>query len=356
MSRTRITTLLSLLTMSWIVPIDSFSLAKIIDSQYAAGSSFLDSSVTSSSACMCSCILHPHCLSFSTASETTSRFSCQLFATYPTSSSQLSWSKTSSVSILTNRTLSSVYLNNGSGLSHPSNLFSNSTNPWIPAFLLRSGNNQSFLWLNSSNLTTLIEIPALVVNQSAPHWFSVLISQWNQNLFQPSEVALAFIVNQTTIIDFLVFNASKADIHSWFSILRLVSNQYWSIAMYRNTTVGQAQMKSIYTDADCTRSFNCNFKYSTNGCTYDFKGYFFLYDGYQDRCIAAVRNISQVPVPSIFYSPASNLTAGAGSLDYFSVADGLMGFVHWIDIGGLFFSLFWIDLRICSCSTRSPIN
>ena len=327
MSWARIAAILYLLSMNWMASVHCLPVAKIINSQYLTGSPFLTRTVSVSSACMCSCILHPHCLSLSLIILTKSSFTCQLFATYPSSSYQLTYSGTSNVTVLTNRTISSVYVNNATTLHNPTSLFSDNTNnPWIPAFLIRTGNNQPFLWLNSSNLTTLTDIPTLLINRSAPHWFSILISQWNQGSFRPSQVALAFIVNRTTVFDFLVFNASEADIHSWFAISRLISNRYWSISLYRNTSQGQAQMKSIYNDVDCIRSFNANFKYSPNDCSIDFYGFFFLYGGFPDQCIAAVRNISAVPIPSIFYDPRSNLTLG--NLNYYNIADGLMGFVR----------------------------
>jgi len=250
---------------------------------------------------------------------------CQLFATYPVNGSQLSISPTSNVTIYNDRILSSVYINNGTRLSNPKNLFSNNINPWIPAFKLFTGNNQSFLWLNSSNLTTLSTIPTIPINQTVSHWFNILVSQWNQNLYLPNQVAIAFIVNHTIIFDFLIFNAVQSNIITWFSISRLVWNQYWGISQYVNSTQGQTQMEAIYIDTSCIRSFNCNFKFAT-GCTQDFHGFFFVHGGYNDTCIAAVRNASMIPIPSIYYSPTKNNTNG--NLNYYNIADGIMGFVR----------------------------
>ncbi|UJR26678.1 hypothetical protein I4U23_007995 [Adineta vaga] len=256
----------------------------------------------------------------------TSFYQCQLFATYPSKSSQLSSSLASYVTIFVNRTMSSIYMNNGTRLSNPTSLFSNTSRPWIPIFKLFTGNNQLFLGLNSSYLTTLTAIPTISIHQIAPHWYNVLLSQWNQNLYIPNQLAIAFIINRVTIIDFLVFNSTLSTTSTWFNILRLISNQYWSISQYSSTSIGQTQMTSIYQDNDCIRSLNCNFKYSNSGCTLDFYGYFFIYGGYKDLCIAAVRNISKVSVPSIFYSPTINYTNG--KLDYFNISDGIMGFVR----------------------------
>jgi len=256
----------------------------------------------------------------------TNIYYCQLFATYPINSSQLTSSLTSNVTIYNDRTLNSVYINNGSRLSNPRNLFLNNSNPWIPAFKIFTGNNQSFLWLNSSNLTTLTTIPQISINQIGSHWFSILVSQWYENLYLPNQVAIAFIVNRTNIFDFLIFNASQSNITTWFSSSRLVSNQYWGISQYKGTTFAQTQMESVYTDNDCIRTFNCNFKFSTSGCTEDFYGFFFVYGGYKDLCIAAVRNISQLSIPSIYYSPTTAYTNG--SFNYFYIADGIMGFVR----------------------------
>ncbi|CAF4281772.1 unnamed protein product, partial [Adineta steineri] len=161
---------------------------------------------------------------------------------------------------------------------------------------------------------------------TASHWFNILISQWNQNSYIPQQVGLAFIVNQTNIFEFLIFNSTQSTTTNWFSILRLISSQFWGIAQYQSTSIGQSQMIPLYTDSDCIRSFNCNFKYSTSGCTQDFYGFFFIYGGYRDLCIAAVRNISQVPVPSIFYCPTTAYTNG--NLNYFNISNGVMGFIR----------------------------
>ncbi|CAF3748339.1 unnamed protein product [Adineta steineri] len=275
---------------------------------------------------MCTCIAHPHCLSISLMIISTNLYYCQLYATYPVKSSQLSSSLTSNVTIYTNRTLTSVYVNNGTRLTNPKSLFSNTTSPWIPIFKIFTGNNQLFLGLNSSNLTTLSPIPQISITQTASHWFNILISQWNQNSYIPQQVGLAFIVNQTNIFEFLIFNSTQSTTTNWFSILRLISSQFWGIAQYQSTSIGQSQMIPLYTDSDCIRSFNCNFKYSTSGCTQDFYGFFFIYGGYRDLCIAAVRNISQVPVPSIFYCPTTAYTNG--NLNYFNISNGVMGFIR----------------------------
>jgi hypothetical protein len=309
----------------YIISVYSTPVANIINATYSTGVSFSKINLTTANACMCSCIRYPHCLSISVMKLSNNTYYCQLFATYPIKSSQLSSSVISNVTIYTDRTLSSVYINNGSLLTNPTSLFFNNTKPWIPIFKIFSGNNQSFLWLNSSNLTTLTDIPEIPVNGTTSHWFSILISQWNQGLYIPNQVALAFIVNRTIIFDFLIFNVSQPNITSWFSITGLASNQYWSISAYRNDQIGQTQMTSVYTDTSCIRSFNCNFKASA-ACSSDFYGLFFVYGGYQDACIAAVRNMSQVLLPSIYYSPTTAFTNG--NLSYFNVADGLMGFVQ----------------------------
>ncbi len=299
---------------------------KIINATYSTGSSFLTTNLPISNTCMCYCIDHPHCLSISIIKTSIGIYSCQLFATYPTNSFQLSSSLMSNVTVYTDRVLRSVYVNNGIHLSNPTNLFSNTINPWIPVFKLFTGNNQSFLGLNSSNLTTLTPIPTISINQITAHWFSILISQWNENMFVPNQIAIAFIVNRTIVFDFLIFNASQSNITSWFSISRLISNQYWAISQFQNSTEGQTQMKSIYTDSNSIRSFNCNFKLSTNGCSGDFYGFFFVYGGYRDLCIAAVRNISEVSIPSIFISPTTYFTNG--NLGYYNISDGIMIFVR----------------------------
>ncbi|CAF0935246.1 unnamed protein product [Rotaria sordida] len=314
------------LLLIYIITINSLSVANIINATYSTGSSFLKINLTTSNPCICSCIYHPHCLSISIMKQSNNIYYCQLYATYPIKSSQLSTSLISNVTILTDRTLNSVYIDNGTYLSNPTNLFSNTIKPWIPIFKLYTGNNQSFLWLNSSNLTTLINIPKISINQITFHWFNILISQWNQMLYIPDQIALAFIVNRTIIFDFLIFNASQTNITNWFSIKSLISNQYWNIIQYRDMTIGTTQMTSIYTDNECIRSFNCNFKFSTNGCNQDFYGFFFVYGGYKDLCIAAKQNLSQISIPSIYFSPTINYTNG--SFYSFKIADGLMGFVR----------------------------
>ncbi|CAF2607993.1 unnamed protein product [Rotaria sp. Silwood2] len=309
-----------------IISIYSLPVANIVNAIYLTGSSFTKINLTTSNACMCSCILHPHCLSISVMKISNNTYYCQLFATYPIKSSQLSSSLTSNVTIYTDRTLKSVYIDNGTYLSNPTNLFFNTKNPWIPVFKLYTGNNQSFLWLNSSNLTTLTNIPNISINQTMFHWFNILISQWNQMLYIPDQIAIAFIVNHTIIFDFLIFNASQTTILNWFSTKSLLSNQYWNISQYRNIPISSIQVKSIYSDNDCIRSFNYNFKFSTSGCNQDFYGFFFVYGGYKDLCIAANQNMSQVSIPSIYFSPTINYTNG--SLYNFKIADGLMGFVR----------------------------
>lgn len=306
--------------------IHSILISKIINATYSGGSSFSKINLTTSDTCMCLCIDHPHCLSISIMKMPNNTFYCQLFATYPRNNSELSLSLASNVSIYTNRTLNSVYINNGTRLSNPTSLTLNSINPWIPVFKLYTGNNQSFLWLNSSNLTTLINIPSISINQALPHWFSILISQWNQLLYIPNQVAIAFIVNRTMILDFLIFNSSQSNITTWFSAVNLLSTQYWQILSNPTSLVSQTQIKSVYSDSDCIRSFNCNSKFSTSGCTHDFYGFFFVNGGYKDACIAATKNMSQIALPSIYYSPTTSYTNG--DFSYFQVADSLMGFVR----------------------------
>jgi hypothetical protein len=83
---------------------------------------------------------------------------------------------------------------------------------------------------------------------------------------------------------------------------------------------------AIYTDSDCIRSFNCNYKPVPSGCTQDFYGFFFVHGGYHDACVADVRNVSQIPLPCIYYAPTAANTNG--SLSYFNIADGIMVFVR----------------------------
>ena len=313
---------MAFLSMVHLVTVAGVPVTKLVNAVYSKGSPFSRSNMTTADACLCSCSAHPHCLSISVAQLTSSVYLCQLFATYPKTGAHLSASSTSNVTVYTDRTLNSVYVYNGSALSNPQSLFANSTDPWIPAFAIYAGNGQSFLWMNSSNLTTLTSIPRVQTNQSSRHWFSIMVSQWNQGLFVPNQVALAFIVNRTTVFEFLTFNTSQSDIRSWFTISRFISARIWVVEDYRNRSEGQ-QLQAVYTDTTCTRSFNCNFKYP-NTCSSDFYGFFFVYGGYFDSCIAAVRNISQVPVPSIFYDPNSAFTNG--NLTYYKLADGLMGF------------------------------
>ena len=308
--------------MAQTIRVDALQLSKLVNAVYSKGTPFSSSNMTTADACLCSCSAHPHCLSSSVAQLASSVYLCQLFATYPTRGAHLSASSTSNVTVYVDRTLNSVYVYNGSALSNPQSLFTNSTDPWIPAFALYAGNGQSFLWMNSSNLTTLTSMPQVQANPSSQHWFSVMVSQWNQGEFVPSQVALAFIVNRTTVFEFVTFDTSQSNMSSWFVISRFIAARSWLIGNYRNDTAGQ-QLQAVYTDSKCTRSFNCNFK-SANTCTGDFYGFFFIYGGYYDSCIAAVRNISQLPVPSIFYSPNSAFTYG--NLDYYKLADGLMGF------------------------------
>lgn len=315
------------------ISIDAFSFAKIINSNFSSGVPFAQINVMKPTVCTCSCFDHPHCLSIVVIRLNIDSFFCQLFATYPSQTNQISFSTDSNVSLFTERILRSTKLFLNNKLISPSGVFStNSTNtPWIPLFVLRPGNNQSFLWVNSSVSTSVSSIPDLFVNKIETHWFNVLVSQWNQGTYRPEQVALAFFVNQTSMIDFLIFNASQSDIFSWFSISRLISTQFWSILSYRDTNIGQTQMKSIYQDSDSTRSFNCNFKTSStstssNSCSMDFFGFFFVYGGFRDQCISAVRNISQLPIPTLFYSPTRNYTMG--NLNQFSQAFGLFVFVR----------------------------
>ncbi|CAF3397666.1 unnamed protein product [Rotaria socialis] len=232
----------------------------------------------------------------------------------------------SNVTIYTNRTLTSVYINNGTRLLNPQNLSFGTENPWIPVAKLYTNNSQPFLWLNSSNLTTLTNIPTISINQSTSHWFSILISQWNDMTYQANQVAVAFIVNRTIIFDFLIFNASQTNITTWFSLRTLLSNQYWNLTQYSSTVAGQTQMKSIYTDSDCIRSFNFNLKYSTSRCTQDFYGFFFVDGGYKDLCTASSAGTTSASVPTIYYSPTTYSTNG--SLSDYHIADGLMVFVR----------------------------
>jgi hypothetical protein len=309
-----------------IITINALPVANILQATYSTGVSFSKLNFTTSNACICTCINHPHCLSISVTKLSNQTFYCQLFATYPVQSSQLSPSLTSNVTIYTARALSSVYNDNGTSLTNPKNLLSDAANSWLPIFKVFTGNNQSFLWINSSNLTTLTAIPQIPINQVTSHWFNILISQWNQNSYTPNQVAIALIVNRTIVFDFLIFNGSQVDIASWFSITSLISTAYWPVLQYRTTQEGLLQMKAVYTDSDCTRLFNVNYKGSTSGCSPDFYGYLFVYGGYKDSCIAAVRNMSTVAVPTIFYSPSTTITNG--NLSYFAIADGIMGFVR----------------------------
>jgi hypothetical protein len=172
--------------------IQSLSIATILNANYSTGMFFSSMNVSTYNECMCSCILHPHCLSISSI-KTSSNYICQLYATYPTKSSQLLSSSTSNVSIYADRVLNSVYINNGTQLFNPTSLFINNTDPWIPVFKLYTGNNESFLWFNSSNSTTLIDIPKIIVNQTASHWYSILISQWNNRLYTPNQVLIYYL-------------------------------------------------------------------------------------------------------------------------------------------------------------------
>lgn len=306
--------------------VSSIPFARIVNASYSSGVSFSKTNYTTADACLCSCLFQPHCLSCSITKLSTTILYCQLYATYPSRGSQLTPSSISSVSVLTDRTSSSVYIINGTQLSHPPKLFSDDLNPWVPIFKIFTGNNQSFFWLNSSASTTLKSIPAVPINQSQSHWFSVLLSQWNTYSYKPTQVALAFIVNRTKIIELLIFNNTQSDVYSWFNITRVASTQFWPIASYRTTSQGLAQMIAVYTDSTSTRAFNTNFK-SENSCSNDFYGFFFTYGGYSDTCIAAaVSSMSTVAVPTIFYSPTSGFTNG--SLSSYRIADGLMGFVR----------------------------
>ena len=306
--------------------IDGLQIAKILHANYSGGVPFLTINQMSSNRCLCFCIVHPHCLSISVISSTISMSICQLFATYPMKSSQLSISSTSFVWIYVDRTINSTYVNNGNQLTNPISLFSNETNRWIPIFKLYTGNNQSFLWLNSSNLIQLTAIPTIAIDQFDSHWFNILLTQWTSNSYIPNQVALAFIVNRTNLFEFLIFNSSQTDLFNWFTISRLISRQYWNIYLSPSTMNSQLQMKATYTDDFSIRSFNANFK-STTGCAQDFYGFFFVYGGFRDVCLAAaVRNSSQLVIPTIFYSPT--MTATNGNLSDYFIADGLMGFVR----------------------------
>ncbi|CAF1936029.1 unnamed protein product, partial [Rotaria magnacalcarata] len=106
----------------------------------------------------------------------------------------------------------------------------------------------------------------------------------------------------------------------------VLSNQYWNLTQYESTVAGQTQMKSIYADSDCIRSFNFNLKYSTSGCTQDFYGFFFVDDGYKDLCITSPAITTSTSVPKIYYSPTKYSTNG--SLSDYRIADGLMVFVR----------------------------
>lgn len=309
-----------------VISVNSVLVTNIINVTYSIGSPFAKMNLTISNICMCSCIAHPHCLSINIITITNTNYYCQLFATYPIQISQLSLLVGSNVTIYTDRVLSSVYLNNGLYLSNPQNLSFGIDNPWIPIFKLYTGNDRPFLWLNSSNLTTLTNIPMIPINQLTPHWFSVLISQWNQGSYIPNQVSIAFIVNHTIIFDFLIFNASQTNISNWFSTTNFISNQFWNSTQFKTTLATTPLMTAVYSDSDCIRSFNCNFKYSTSGCGQDFTGFFFVYGGYGDLCVMSASHNSQIAVPTIYFSPTKTFTNG--SLSNFLVADGIMGFVR----------------------------
>ena len=303
----------------------SLRVSRIVNATYSTGVSFSKTNFSTPYACICACDSHPHCLSISITKLSTVTYYCQLYATYPFKSSQLTSSSVSNVTVMRDRTMNSVYINNGTTLSNPTNIFSNNINPWIPVFKLFTGNNQSFLWFNSSNSTTLTDIPKISINQTASHWYSILISQWNQNSYKPSQVAMAFIVNRSKIFDFLIYNASQSNITSWHVVSRIVSSEYWTISNYKNTNEGQEQLIYVFTDSYCIRSFNANFKFTT-GCDKDFYGFYFVRGGYKDTCLAAVRNISKLALPTIYYTATTDYTSG--SLDYYSIADGIMIFVR----------------------------
>jgi hypothetical protein len=301
-------------------------MAKINSANFTAGIAFSTTVVTSPDACICSCIAHPHCLSVSSDTQPTS-FTCRLFATYPSMSSQLTWAIQSSTTVLTDRILASVYSSNFTRFVNPTELFSNTSPPWIPVFQLVTGNNQSFLWMNSSNSTTLTSIPSITINSSLiPHWYSILIAQWYQSLYVPRQVALVFIVNRSVIFNIFILNAWQSNINTWFSSANVASTGIWIGLQHQNTSYAVAQMKPVYVDNVCTRSFNANFKSTTDNCDGDFNGYFFVYGGYKDSCIAAARNLPTVYIPSVFYSPTANSTTG--SLNSYMVADALMMFVQ----------------------------
>ena len=315
----------------YFVSINSISIlasrsARIVNATYSTGISFSQRNYTTSTACLCSCQAQPHCLSLSVTSYSSAIFYCQLFATYPYKSSQLTESSTSYVLVLSDRVSNSVYVNNGSRLSKLTNIFAENINPWIPIFKIFTGNNQTFLWLNSSDPTTQVDIPMITINRTRAHWFSVLISQWKTNAYRPNQIALGFIVNNTIIFDFVIFNGTQATIFDWHTSTHFASSQYWDLSSYMNASMDPEQMKAIYSDSTCTRSFNTNYK-SPNQCDVDFYGYYFMYGGeYTDSCIAAVRNITTVAKPTIFYSPLTTYTSG--NLDYYRIADGIMGFVR----------------------------
>lgn len=306
--------------------IDGLRIAKILHANFSTGIPFSTISQTNSNRCLCFCIAHPHCLSVNVISGFVSMSMCQLFATYPMKSSQLSSSSISSVWIYVDRTINSTYVNNGNQLTNPKMLFSNDTDRWIPIFKLFTGNNQSFLWLNSSIPTQSMAIPTIPIHQSDPHWFNILLTQWTNDSYVPSQIALAFIVNRDNIFEFLVFNSSQTNLFDWFTMPRLISRQYWNINLNPGSTSNQIPMKAIYTDDFSIRSFNANSK-STNGCAQDFSGFFFLHGGFRDVCLStAMGNSSQLVIPTIFYSRTSTVTNG--SLNDYYIADGLMGFVR----------------------------
>jgi hypothetical protein len=315
------------LFLIFIIPSQSISLATINKAVFATGVPFSTTIVGTFNVCVCQCIFSPHCLTVGIAKTSTTNLTCLLFATYPSMSTQLSSSTQSNVTVLVDRVVSSVYTNNFTRFSNSSQIFSPSSFPWIPVLQLITGNNQSFLWFDSINSTTWTTIPSLTINSTnSQHWFSILISQWTQNLFTPRQVALVFIVNHSIIFDVLIFNVLQSNITTWFNSSLLVSTRYWSILQYQSTSTAQIQMKSVYIDSDCTRSFNANYKSASSHCAVDFYGYFFVNGGYSDVCLAAVTNAPTARVPSVFYSPATTYTPG--NFSAYRIADGLMVFVQ----------------------------
>jgi hypothetical protein len=236
------------ITMAFMVmPLftDEMKLMRIEHGNYSTGTAFFEKLLPRSGECICMCVDHPHCLSISVTSLSGGSWLCRLYATYPNRDAHVIYSTTSEIIIHINRTLQSAYIENGTQLVNPDELFSTSFDPWIPAFYIRAGNGQRFLWINSSNLTTLTPIRQPVVDSSQPHWFSVLIALWNEGSFIPRQVGLAFMLANHTFIDFTIFNTSQRTIHSWFSMSQFVSSHYWLLENYRNNSYAQTHIESV---------------------------------------------------------------------------------------------------------------